>query len=227
MSRVRQARRRAGLSQEELAKTSGVSPATVVQAELGKRQPQGRTLRKLAAALDVEVADLIEEEEAEAPNVVPSRDRLVEPGAGVSSFGELYLLAERRLLEERRLLSSLSPFATQVEARTAYWRRLAEGGRVSLHRLEDATQDLGITAQGFKDLVDATVAEGWIPAERQLLVRVYKDVAGPYRQAWRALLETWVKSTADTQNLGRLQLVEKADEAVRMFEKAEEVLSAA
>ncbi len=64
MSRIRQARRRAGLSQEELAKASGVSPATVVQVELGHRRPQGRTLRKLAAALGVEVAELIEEEDA-------------------------------------------------------------------------------------------------------------------------------------------------------------------
>ncbi len=70
MSRVRQARRRAGLSQEELAKASGVSPATVVQVELGNRRPQGRTLRKLAAALEMEVADLIEEEEAPAPKVL-------------------------------------------------------------------------------------------------------------------------------------------------------------
>ncbi len=215
------------MSQEELAKASGVSPATVVQVELGNRQPQGRTLRKLATALDVEVADLIEEEEAEAPKAAPPRDRPGEPGTGFPSFGELYLLAERQVLAERRLLSSLNPFATQVEARTAYWRRLAEGGRVSLHRLEDATEDLGITARGFKDLVDAAVAEGWIPAERQLLGRVYEDIAGPYRQAWRALLEAWVKSATDAQGSGRLRLVKKADEAVRMFEEAEEVLSAA
>ncbi|MDP9484718.1 MAG: helix-turn-helix transcriptional regulator [Actinomycetota bacterium] len=215
------------MSQEELAKASGVSPATVVQIELGNRQPQGRTLRKLAAALDVEVADLIEEEEAEALKAAPPRDRPVESGTGVPSFGELWLLAERRLLEERRLLSSLNPFVTQVEARTAYWIKLAESGQVSQHRLEDATQDLGITARSFKDLVDAAVAEGWIPTERQLLVRVYQDVAGPYRQAWRALLETWITSAADTKGLGRLQLVEKADEAVRMFEEAEEALSAA
>lgn len=71
MSRIRQARRRAGLSQEELAEASGVSPATVVQAELGNRQPQGRTLRKLAAALGAEVAELIEEEE-EAPKAQAS-----------------------------------------------------------------------------------------------------------------------------------------------------------
>ena len=62
MDRIRYARRRLGLSQEELAEASGVSAATIVQVELGHRRPQGRTLRKLAAALGVEVADLLEEE---------------------------------------------------------------------------------------------------------------------------------------------------------------------
>ncbi len=64
MDRIRHARRRLGLSQEELAEASGVSAATIVQVELGHRRPQGRTLRKLATALGVEVADLLEEEEA-------------------------------------------------------------------------------------------------------------------------------------------------------------------
>jgi len=62
VDRIRHARRRLGLSQEELAEASGVSAATIVQVELGNRRPQGRTLRKLAAALGVEVADLLEEE---------------------------------------------------------------------------------------------------------------------------------------------------------------------
>jgi len=62
------------LSQEELAKAADVSPATVVQVELGHRQPQGRTLRKLAGALGVEVADLIEEEVAAVPKASRPRD---------------------------------------------------------------------------------------------------------------------------------------------------------
>ncbi len=210
------------MSQQDTADASGVSLFTVQRIERGEGAVRPGTARAIAKALGVTPEDL-----ADAPKAQPPRDRPVEPGTGFPSFGELYLLAERQVLAERRLLSSLNPFATQVEARTAYWRRLAEGGRVSLHRLEDATEDLGITARGFKDLVDAAVAEGWIPAERQLLGRVYEDIAGPYRQAWRALLEAWVKSATDAQGSGRLRLVKKADEAVRMFEEAEEVLSAA
>ena len=75
MGRIRQARRRLGLSQEELAEASGVSAATIVQVELGNRRPQGRTLRKLAGALSVEVADLFEEE-SEAHPKAPRRSPL-------------------------------------------------------------------------------------------------------------------------------------------------------
>ena len=79
MSKVKQARRRAGLSQTELAERAGVAPSTIVVAESGYRQPQGRTLRKLADALDVTVADLLEDEvEAETPPKAPARSELPE-----------------------------------------------------------------------------------------------------------------------------------------------------
>ena len=58
MERLRHTRELAGLSQQELANKTGVSQHTISQIELGQRKPQGRTLRKLAKALGVEVADL-------------------------------------------------------------------------------------------------------------------------------------------------------------------------
>jgi transcriptional regulator with XRE-family HTH domain len=48
-----------GFSQRALAKESGVSPATIHELENGRRRANPSTLRKLAAALDVEVADLL------------------------------------------------------------------------------------------------------------------------------------------------------------------------
>lgn len=80
MGRIRQARRRLGLSQEELAAASGVSAATIVQVERGNRQPQGRTLRKLAATLGVEVADLVEEEGE--PTVEPTLEAWLKERVG-------------------------------------------------------------------------------------------------------------------------------------------------
>src|SRR5215217_8857731 len=79
-------RRLRGLSQRELAEKAGVSPATVYELEVGKRPtPRPSTLRKLAEALEVEIADLLGEPavplakapgEAGPPRV--SKDRLQE-----------------------------------------------------------------------------------------------------------------------------------------------------
>ncbi|MDP9477517.1 MAG: hypothetical protein M3R38_17840 [Actinomycetota bacterium] len=122
-------------------------------------------------------------------------------------------------------MSSLLPLATQVERRTSYWRGLLESGRVSRDTLNYATEELDLTVRGFEVLVDAAIAEGWSPAELQLLVRVYKDIRGPYHEAWTALLTTWAKNASDTQGERRLRLV--ADEAMERVDKAEEILSAA
>ncbi len=106
-----------------------------------------------------------------------------------------------------------------------YWRGLVDSGWVSWDRLEDATQELVITALGFEALADTAVAEDWSRAEFRLLTRVYKDIAGPYHEAWTALLTTWVKNAADTQGAQRLRVV--ADKAMRRVEEAEKVVSAA
>ena len=58
MATLRHVREQLGYSQQELADASGVSQHTISEIELGRRKPQGRTLRKLARALSVEVANL-------------------------------------------------------------------------------------------------------------------------------------------------------------------------
>ncbi len=88
MERLRHIRAQAGYSQQELADKSGVSQHTVSEIELGRRKPQGRTLRKLADTLGVEVADFyrprmrdikvgeayfVEPEEGEEPDIVTLR----------------------------------------------------------------------------------------------------------------------------------------------------------
>ncbi len=214
--KVRELREAAWMSQQDLADASGFSLFTVQRIERGDGAVRPGTGRAIAKALGVTPDEL-----TDAPKAEPPRDRPVEPGAGVSSFGESHLLAERRLL------SSLHPFAAQVEARTEYWRGLAGSGRVSLDRLEDATEELGFTARGFEALVKAAIAEDWSPAELRLLTRVYESIAGPYRKAWSALLEAWAESASDTQGSRRLRLVADADEAMRVLEEAEEAVSAA
>jgi transcriptional regulator with XRE-family HTH domain len=59
LTRLKETRELAGLSQDELAETSGVARATVADLELAKRVAQPRTARRLAEALGVEIRDLL------------------------------------------------------------------------------------------------------------------------------------------------------------------------
>lgn len=63
MSELAKIRRSRGFSQRSLAEVADMSPSSVYEIEVGRRKPNPSTLRKLAAALGVEVVDLLEEEE--------------------------------------------------------------------------------------------------------------------------------------------------------------------
>jgi len=57
---VRKARKKAGLSQDKLAREAGVAYNTVVKIESGEnKNPTIETLRSIAKALDVSVDELI------------------------------------------------------------------------------------------------------------------------------------------------------------------------
>jgi transcriptional regulator with XRE-family HTH domain len=59
--RLRDLRKRALMSQRELAKRSGVGVTTIVRIERNQVEPHGSTIRKLAEALSVEPYELIKE----------------------------------------------------------------------------------------------------------------------------------------------------------------------
>jgi transcriptional regulator with XRE-family HTH domain len=59
--RLRDLRKRALLTQEQLADRSGVAISTVIRIERNQVEPQGRTIRKLAEALNVEPHELVKE----------------------------------------------------------------------------------------------------------------------------------------------------------------------
>jgi transcriptional regulator with XRE-family HTH domain len=58
--KLKEERRRAGLTQGELAEKAGVGINTIVRIETGEiEEPRVSTLRKLASALGLEVRDLL------------------------------------------------------------------------------------------------------------------------------------------------------------------------
>lgn len=57
---LRTARRRLGLTQEEVARRSGVHATEVSRIEAGKRDPKVSTLERLAKAVEVKPARLLD-----------------------------------------------------------------------------------------------------------------------------------------------------------------------
>lgn len=57
---LKQARLEAGLTQADLAKRMGVTPQYISQYETGKRRPKYETIKKIAYALEISLADLID-----------------------------------------------------------------------------------------------------------------------------------------------------------------------
>ena len=63
--KIREARKREGITQAELSKQIEVSRNTIVNFETGRRDPRVKDLRKIAKALNVSVAELISDKETE------------------------------------------------------------------------------------------------------------------------------------------------------------------
>jgi transcriptional regulator with XRE-family HTH domain len=89
---VKEIRRRKGWSQKDLAEESGVGQDTISGIESGRHEPRPSTLRKLADALDVEVADFFREP------AVPLGEAPVE--AGLADADPSSKLIEAMVLEE-------------------------------------------------------------------------------------------------------------------------------
>ena len=60
--KLREIRKRALLTQQQLANKSGVGVTTIIRVERNQVEPQARTIRKLAKALGVEPHELLQGE---------------------------------------------------------------------------------------------------------------------------------------------------------------------
>lgn len=69
--RLKQLRQRAGMTQEQLAYTARVSLSSVTKAEQGKIEPTWNTVRALAKALGVSLAEFDSVDEPPAANAKP------------------------------------------------------------------------------------------------------------------------------------------------------------
>lgn len=96
-STLRHARKRAGLTQAELASCAGTSQATLSAYESGSKQPSVATLSRLLAATGARLAV----EDASVPLNEPSRAELARAG---ETLAEVIALAEALPVRHERTL---------------------------------------------------------------------------------------------------------------------------
>ena len=61
LDEIRHSRKEKGMTQEQLAKISGLSRSSIINFETGRRDPRVKDLKKIAHALDVPVEQLLAE----------------------------------------------------------------------------------------------------------------------------------------------------------------------
>jgi XRE family aerobic/anaerobic benzoate catabolism transcriptional regulator len=64
--RIRSTRLRNGQTQEGLARDADVSNGTIIRIEMGRNNPNLDTLAKIAAALDVPISELVDDDDEQA-----------------------------------------------------------------------------------------------------------------------------------------------------------------
>ncbi len=148
MDRIRQLRTERGLSQAKLAVMAGMDPATFNRLEQGKGNPNLRTLERVADALEVSVADLLEEEagKADAP---PSPK-------------------PERVSEEKRRLSYLRFSKLQIERMRERWEEATRGNTFSYEEWNEAAEVAIEMEAAFAEAIPVAVyatGEEWLPRE--------------------------------------------------------------
>ena len=149
MDAVKEIRRRKGWSQKDLAEESGVGQDTISGIESGRHEPRPSTLRKLADALDVEVADFFRE--PAVPLVETPRE------TGRLSAIDVALDAARRQIA----LENQAMFSGQRE------------GELDQRHVNDAMQRLreeyGLDGNDAEALVDLALKEARLEKENAAL----------------------------------------------------------
>ena len=198
MESVRQIRKEHGWSQERTASEAGIDRVTLVHIETGKSSPTVETLKKLAGALGVDVADFFPKAQS---SLFSSDSYLV----GQDSAELTIEAGARRVLEGWTM--ALSGRAEEARFR---WRREAAELERPDHLASALTLQREVQAE----------ARGFYQEILALMVALDRELAGeaPLRKAELASLATDLKEASDvlrnvTQTLlEELEAQQKANE---------------
>jgi transcriptional regulator with XRE-family HTH domain len=146
MEQLKRLRKERGLSQAKLAALADIDPSTMNQIERGVREPSTTTLRKLATALDVTLAELLDPK-----------------GTGRSSLEPSLLNG----LEEERPLRYLRAWRAHIRRKVRRWQEEPPTRREIAEFVDDMTI---LVEQGVFDISDATD-----PSEQGELLLIMQD----------------------------------------------------
>ncbi len=198
MQAVRQIRKEQGWSQERTAAEAGIDRVTLVHIETGRSNPTVETLRKLAAALGVEVADFFPRAQSSLFQVDDAPvDQEVVPLAGEG--------AARALTDWAEALSDRGE-----EARFR-WRRAA----AELERTHDLASALALNRAVQSE------ARGFFQEIMALMLVWDREVAreAPARKAELASLATALKGASDAVRDGTQALIDELEARRRTDEE--------
>jgi len=151
MNQLKRMRTEKGLSQAKLAALADIDPSTVNQIEREAREASPATLRKLAQALDVSIAELLEDKSPKAPrrsSFEPTLNGLLEE--------------ERRRTQLEEVRQSYREAREEVERYLTRWERWLETGGIP----EEAVREFLVSARA------------WYPVLRELLIDELTAISG-------------------------------------------------
>jgi transcriptional regulator with XRE-family HTH domain len=134
--RVKQIRKRQGMSQKEMATLVGVAPSTISQIESGTTYPSIPAVFKIAQVLNVPAAAFFREQD-------PKADRVVLSGGASVNFPDL----PRQNISGHRL----SPPDFEADAEP-YLIEIPEGKKLSSHFFVHKGEELGYVLNGSLEL---------------------------------------------------------------------------
>lgn len=197
--RLKEFRDRASLAQQELAEISGVSRATIADAEAGNRTLQPKTLRKLAGALGARPEELVATPKAPAPrpeDELPRRVRWalsttadeLESFVGAAPTTELEEIKHE--LDERRAEFSAALALTRRERAFEPRYEIPAEDRKRLRAEADRVGELqGVVREELRSREQESVATVSMRRDGSVLVRwhIASDAA---REEWREDLQS-------------------------------------
>jgi transcriptional regulator with XRE-family HTH domain len=210
---LRHIRTMRGMNQVDLARASGVAQNTISEIELGKREARPGTLKKLADALGVGIADLLGNTPPKAQAPLPLEPVPQERG---------YTFLARQLEDWRHLF----------EQAAEQWNREAQSGNLfgsvdsasaySIATSIQVVQFFAVIDERLLPTVDEMLPEDLAHAERRKLLESRDKLGEATEAVHAAALETVPEPLADEREFSEAELA-IIDEAAKDFEALPEL----